>query len=662
MLYVDNHICEGYTSKSMKFYEVAPTGIIRPSSDRFTYHSLAPLTVGMLVMIPVGKKIVAGIILEETTKPLYATRPIETILEDTPLPVPLINLALWMTQYYRTHLGLVLQTILPRGLNKKRRERSIIPRGHLRDRTNFLLNSNQKEAVERISQAEGSVLLHGITGSGKTAVYIESALRTIASGRSVIVLVPEIALTSQVIAEFAQHFDNLLVTHSHQTEAERHLVWKQALTSDQPTVVIGPRSALFTPFTKVGLIIIDEAHEPSFKQEQSPRYSALRAAKILANAHHATLVMGSATPSISDFYMAQHTDTPILTLPDRARPNTSEPVITLVDMTKRAEFKHHRFLSKTLIEHMRATLGQGKQVLLFHNRRGTAATTLCTECGWIATDPDTDLPLTLHADRHVLQSHVTGKTWPVPTSCPNCKSVDIIHKGIGTKLVESEVRRLFPEASIARFDADTSKDDTVDKRYKELYDGSIDIIIGTQVIAKGLDLPHLRTVGIIQADSGLSLPDFGSSERVFQLLAQVIGRVGRSEHHTTVVVQSYQPHHPAVTFGLSQDYQGFYDHEIAVRKKTNFPPFCFLLKLTCVYKTEAAAIKNARAVMSDLRPHLLPGMVLFGPAPAFYERAHDTYRWQIIIKSSRRQDLTDILSRLPQSAHWHVELDPTSLL
>jgi primosomal protein N' (replication factor Y) len=525
-----------------------------------------------------------------------------------------------------------------------------------------LLNSDQTRAVAAIEKTEGSVLLHGITGSGKTAVYIESARRVVATGKSVIVLVPEIALTSQLIAEFSHHFDSLLVTHSRQTEAERHIAWKRALESTEPTVVIGPRSALFTPLKNVGLIIIDEAHEPSFKQEQSPRYSALRAARILAKEHHATLVMGSATPSISDYYVATETHAPIIQLRERARKNAVKPTITVVDMTQKSSFKTHRFLSNTLLSTVEATLAAKKQVLIFHNRRGTAAMTLCTNCGWTATDPDTGLPLTLHADRHLLQSHLTGKTWPVPTSCPACGGVDIIHKGIGTKLIETELARLFPQATIARFDGDTHEDNSVDKRYKELYDGSIDIIIGTQVVAKGLDLPHLRTVGIVQADSGLALPDYGASERVFQLLTQAIGRVGRSEHETTVIVQSYQPDHPAVRYGITQDFEQFYTHELAVRKRTHFPPFCFLLKLTCIYKSEAAAVKNARIVANDLTSTYGAAITILGPTPAFYERVSDTYRWQIVVKSTRRQALVAALARVPNNGHWQTELDPVSLL
>ena len=414
------------------------------------------------------------------------------------------------------------------------------------------------------------------------------------------------------------------------------------------------------PLRRIGLIVIDEAHEPSFKQEQSPRYSALRAASVLARQHQAKLILGSATPSISDFFIASGSDRPIIEMSSTAR-TSLPPTITLVDMTKRHNFHRHRFLSDTLLTQLEQTFAAGKQALVFHNRRGSASTTLCENCGWQATCPRCFIPLTLHADNHELRCHICGHTDKVPTSCPVCHHANIIHKGIGTKLIESELIKLFPSVVIGRFDGDSDADQSVDSRYKQLYDGSINLIIGTQVVAKGLDLPHLRTVGVVQADAGLSLPDFAAGERTFQLLAQVVGRVGRSDHETSVIIQSYQPTHPAVVDGLSQNYADFYDKTITERKRANFPPFTFLLKLTCIYKTEAAAIRNAQIVARVLHDKLPSSVEILGPTPAFYERQRDTYRWQLVLKSKQRAHLVEALKYLP-STHWQFELDPVSLL
>jgi primosomal protein N' (replication factor Y) (superfamily II helicase) len=646
----------------MHYYQVAPNQIVRTNSSVLTYSYDLPVTIGSIVVISVGKKQMIGVVMAETQKPVYDTKPITSLLDIPPLPPALVSLSSWLSEYYVTHLATVLQTILPRGIQKTRRDRPVLIREQLRDRTTIVFNKDQTAALAAIeSMTPGPALLHGVTGSGKTSIYIEAARRTLDQNKSVIILVPEIALTSQLVDEFSHHFKDIILTHSRQSEAERHIAWVEALGSTTPRVIIGPRSALFMPLQHVGLIVIDEAHEPSFKQEQSPRYSALRTASMLASFHSAKLILGSATPLVADYYLAEHSERPIISLPNRAQKEAVQPTIKLVDMTKRASFKQHRFLSDTLLAQVSTSLDAGDQVLIFHNRRGSASTTLCENCSWSAGCPRCFTPLTLHADKHELRCHICGLTTLVPTSCPECHHADIIHKGIGTKLIETELRKLFPNKQIARFDGDSESGESVEQRYKDLYEGIIDIIIGTQVIAKGLDLPKLRTVGVIQADAGLSLPDYSSSERTFQLLAQVIGRVGRSHHPTDVVVQSYQPHHPAVVDGLAQDYAHFYTATLAERRHSHFPPFTYLLKLTCIYKTEAAAVKNAQKVAAELKKVADHDVQILGPTPAFYERQHDTYRWQLTIKSPRRAHLIALLAHIPPT-HWQSELDPVSLL
>lgn len=644
----------------MHYYEVAPNIIVRTSRSVFTYASSTALKKGNIVEIEVGKKTVIGIVIREVKQPNFDTKEVVRLLYPDAIPSELVDTALWMSAYYATPLALVLQTLLPRGLSKNRRDRSPVIHTPVRERTQILLNEEQSEAISIIGEmTPGSSILHGVTGSGKTQVYIELAKRSVAERKSCIILVPEIALTSQLIDEFSHHFPHILLTHSRQTEAERHATWTAALTSVDPIVIIGPRSALFLPVKNIGFIAIDEAHEPSYKQEQSPRYSALRVATVLGKAHSAKIVFGSATPSISEYYLTKEAGRPIIELTKQARKDTVKPSVAVIDMTKKHNFKKHRFLSDQLIASAEKTLESGKQVLIFHNRRGSASTTLCENCGWVALCPHCQIPYTLHTDTHTLRCHVCTTTEKVPTSCPLCHETDIIHKGIGTKLIESEIRKLFPNKKVARFDADTENNASLEKNYKELYDGTIDIVIGTQVVAKGLDLPHLRLVAVVQADAGLVLPDFSSSERTFQLLAQVVGRVGRSHHATDVIVQSYQPAHPAVTDGLTQNYAHFYETTLVARKAGFFPPFTYLLKLTCLYKTEAAAIKNTRAFAEKLRTH--PDIQVLGPAPAFYEYQAGSYRWQLVVKSQTRASLMKIIGDLPPT-HWQFELDPVSLL
>lgn len=646
----------------MWFYEVAPTKIVRSGVAAFTYHASEKLSIGQLVTIPIGKQTLNGLILKEVSKPSYETKEITSLIEPIPLPIPLIELSLWLSDYYRTPFATVLQTVLPRGLTTKRREKPAKPHEHSRDRTQIVFNEDQTKALNTIMDApSGTILLQGVTGSGKTEIYKELARRTLADQKSVIVLVPEISLTSQVVDEFTHSFHDVLVTHSHMTEAERHIAWKKALTATEPLVVIGPRSALFMPVPHLGAIVIDEAHEPSYKQEQAPRYSALRAASVLGRSAKARVLLGSATPLITDRYVAEANGSPIVTLPRRARGNAKATTTTLIDMKKRENFKKHRFISDALLQQIEHNNASGKQTLIFHNRRGSASTTLCENCGWTAECPRCFVPLVLHADTYSLSCHICDYKTKVPTDCQVCHSADIIHKGIGTKLIESELRRLFPKATIARFDGDSATSETVNERYKDLYDGTIDIAIGTQVVAKGLDLPKLHTVGVIQADSGLALPDYAASERAFQLLAQVVGRVGRDERDTTVVVQSYQPTHPVIQFGLKQDYEGFYEYALKERQKGGFPPFRYLLQLTDVYKSEATAIRHAKNLAQELRRSLPQGIEILGPTPAFYERQHDTYRWQLTLKSTKRDALVQSLALLPPT-HWQADLDPSSLL
>lgn len=647
----------------MFFYEVAPVRIVRANVSTFTYASETELAVGTIVTIEVGKKSLIGVVIKNVTKPTYETKLISSVVVDTPLPESLINLALWLSEYYTTPLATVFQTVLPRGVDKTRRKTANKPRKPtVRKRTTIVLNEAQKAAVTSIKEAgQATIVLQGVTGSGKTEVYKAIAREQVKNGRSVVLLVPEISLTSQLIDEFIDDFPDVIVTHSRMTEAERHKAWLQALHATTPQVIVGPRSALFMPVPKLGAVLVDEAHEPSYKQEQAPRYSAIRAASVLGRFADAVVVLGSATPSVTDRYVAEMGGHKIVRLTSSARANVSPPVIKVVDMTKRDHFHRHRFLSDALLGSIEQNLENNKQTLIFHNRRGSAATTLCEKCGWTAQCPRCFVPLTLHADRYQLSCHICGHSEKVPTHCPVCRSADIIHKGIGTKLIESELRKQFPKATIARFDADNKDDEAVHSQYEALYNGDIDIAIGTQVVAKGLDLPHLRSVGVIQADSGLALPDFAASERTFQLLAQVIGRVGRDEHASEVIVQTYQPTHPAVTFGISQDYDGFYEYALEHRKKGHFPPYTYLLKLTDVYKSEGAAVRAAKELARTLKQALHEDVRLLGPTPAFYERQHDTYRWQIILKSPKREHLIDALKLVP-TTHWQTELDPVSLL
>ncbi|MGD8374104.1 MAG: primosomal protein N' [Candidatus Woesebacteria bacterium] len=643
----------------MYYYLIAPTVIIRKDEHAFTYHSQGKLAVGTIVKVSIGKKESNGIILKAVDKPAFKTKPIISTLSSKPIPKQLINLAHWISEYYSTPLPHVLQTILPTGLHKKRRSTNSTALHVTRERTNIVLNSEQAVALKAITNKKtGTLLLHGVTGGGKTQVYIEAAKNAQDSGRSSIILVPEISLTPQLVAEFSKHFNNIILTHSRMTEAERHMAWMEVLNNPLPVIIIGPRSALFMPVIDLGLIVIDECHEASFKQDQSPKYSALRAASVLAKLHKATAVFGSATPQIADYYLAQKTSNSILKIQHTAK-KAEPPVVSIIDSKKRDNHKEHHIFSDVLLASIRNSLADNQQIILFHNRRGTAPMSLCTKCGWTSLCAKCLTPNTLHADKHKLLCHLCGDQQNVPPCCPDCGFPDIAFKGVGTKMLESEIKKIFPKAIVSRFDADNNQDETLSAKYQDLYDGKINIAIGTQILAKGLDLPHLGVVGIIQADCGLNLPDYMSEERTFQLIHQISGRVGRNKNKSHVVIQTFQPSHPTIQLASRRNYDDFFATHIKQRQQQFLPPFAHILKLVCVYKTEANAIKAAQIMSTTIRK-TWANVEVSNPVPAFYERLGGNYRWQILVKSNNRKTLVDITSDMP--ANWQVDLDPSSLL
>ena len=634
--------------------------------DVLTYQSSGQLAVGTIVSVPVGKKTSLGVITKQVKQPDFACKDIAKVVIDTPLPQTLLQLHSWLCDYYATKPGIAWQTILPaRIASKPRIKDSGQPDAHAKNRTHILLNKQQRSAVAAIRATDsGTILLHGVTGSGKTEIYKTITQDVIDSGKSAIILVPEIALTAQLVGEFRNRFANVIVTHSAMTASERNAAWRQILFSQEPLVVIGPRSALFMPVHNLGLVVIDECHEPSYKQETSPRYNTTTVASKLCSLAKARLILGSATPSVNDYYLAKHFHRPIITIDKLARADAVKPTTKIVNLTNHDNFTtDSQLFTRPLLESMRQAIKNHQQVLLFHNRRGTAGLAMCENCGYLATCPNCYTPLTLHGDKFQLICHLCGYTERPPLSCPDCHEATMIYKGIGTKRIEEEARKLFPSATIRRFDGDTAKGEAVQDVYNELRNGQTDIIIGTQTIAKGLDLPHLAVVGIIQADAGLAMPDFSASERTFQLIAQATGRVGRNSQPTVAIIQTYQPDAPAVKYGAKQDYHAFYDEEIKKRQLGHFPPFSHLLKLSCAYKTERGAIEASRRLAADIHKQYTDKVRILGPAPAFYERLRGQYRWQIVVRSSHRQTLASIADQVAGSTgNWQIELDPISLI
>lgn len=645
----------------MKYYLIAPAKTFHSSDNLLTYSSETPLKIGQIVEIPLGRQSTIGIVVKNTTQPDFDTKSITKIIYEQPLPKKLVDALFWLSSYYRCPLSTVIQAALPRGITKNRR-------GKLPEAPNITpidnpLNSAQRAAIRAIEEnPANTILLHGITGSGKTNIYIELCARTLAKNQSVILLVPEIALTSQLVRNFQQHFKNITLLHSNLTESLRHQLWEKILTDNQPQVIIGPRSALFAPVQDLGLIIIDEAHEPAYHQEQNPKYSASLLAGKLAKT-----VLGTATPLISDYYLCKSHNA-IVEVNQLAIESDKHTSISVIDLKDHSDFTKSRILSNQLIESIKASLANHTQSMLFHNRRGTAPMTICDKCGWQALCPNCFLPLVLHADAFQMRCHTCARNFPVPTACPECKNASIHHKGFGTKLIEDELHRLFPSAKIARFDMDTDDDLKLTKIYDEVYRGDYDIIVGTQMIAKGFDFPRLTTLGIVQADAGLSLPDFSSEERTFQLITQVIGRAKRGHQNSNIFIQSFQPDHPIISLASQSDYASFYNYLVQKRQQSKLPPYSFLLKLSVTYKTEAATVKNIRTlykkVIQTTKQLQIPEnrIVVSPPMPAFHERTSTGYTWQLVIKAKSRQNLLDIFDHLPKNNYLHYDFDPISLL
>lgn len=644
----------------MHFVEVLVAGVAYHGDDALTYSSMRPLPPGTIVVVPLRAAKTLGVVVRTVKKPSFKTKPVLEAPENThPLPEKLLGLLFWMKEYYPSSLGVATQQFLPKQLPKKPLEP--VQLTALPGLDALPLATKDQTLVLESVQSSGTHLLHGNTGTGKTRVYLELALRSVRQGKSAIILTPEIGLTSQLADDFRNIFGNrVVVVHSQLTEATRQRLWLSILQQNEPLIVIGARSALFSPLRRVGLIVVDEAHETAYKQDQSPYYHASRVASKLAELHKAPVILGSATPLVTDYYVAESKGRPILRMTQIATQSANnESHIKVVDLRDRTRFTRKSHLSDILIDEISATIQRKEQTLLFLNRRGTARIVFCEQCGWQAACPHCDLPLVYHGDSHSMQCHSCAFRTASPTSCPVCHNVSVVFKSIGTKAIVDEITKLFPSARIMRFDTDNKRSERIENHYNVVKSGEIDILVGTQTLAKGMDLPKLGLVGIIMADTSLYFPDFSAQERTYQLIGQVLGRIGRGHREGRAILQTYDPESPLLKSILEKDWASFYKSELAERRQFTFPPFCYLLKLTCSRASTATAEKAAKTFAQQLRSSGLR-IIVEGPAPAFRERVQDKYQWQLIIKAKRRSELLEVIARLPSG--WSYDIDPMNLL
>jgi primosomal protein N' (replication factor Y) len=534
------------------------------------------------------------------------------------------------------------------------------------------------------------VLLHGVTGSGKTEIYLRALEDTLAAGRRAIVLVPEISLTPQTVRRFEARFPGrVAVQHSQLSLGQRYAVWDR-IRRGQADVVIGPRSALFTPISRVGLIVLDEAHDDSYKQSEPiplPAYDAREAALALGRLHKAPVLMGTATPNIVTYFQARRGAYQLLELPHRVAPDDSDhrqtagrsihhaslplPPVQIVDLRQELRAGNRSLFSRALQTALRQTLAAGEQAILFLNRRGAATFVLCRDCGYVARCPNCDVPLTLHrlevsgsrsSDERTLVCHHCNRREPSPGQCPECGGPHIRHFGLGTERVEEAMRQLHPEARLIRWDADTASGPDHERFLQTFIEHRADVLVGTQMIAKGLDLPLVTLVGVVSADTALHLPDYRGAERTFQMLTHVAGRAGRSQRGGQVIIQTYSPKHYAIQAAARYDYRGFYSQETGHRRQLGYPPFSRLVVLRTsdgdANRCRMEAERMGRWLEAEIRRRGLAAD-LIGPVPCFYGRIRGRYRWQIVLRGA---DPTSLLSDVALPWGWQVDVDPVSLL
>lgn len=632
---------------------------------------------GARVRVPFGRRRIEGTVVEvgvEGPGPDIVVQDIGTVVDSGPsLDPPLLSLTRFVADYYLCSWGEAIEAALP-------------PRARKRSRAGPAPGGAPPQAPPVPTPAQEAVLgeilpaiarggyapfvLFGATGSGKTEVYLRAAESALAAGRGVLYLVPEIGLTPLLLSRLVGRLPGeVAVLHSALAAGERRAAWDR-VRSGECRVVVGARSAVFAPVARLGLVVVDEEHDGSYKQEERPRYHARDLAVVRARDEGAVLLLGSATPSLESFHHARRGRYGLLRLGGRVEQRPL-PAVRIVDM--RREFRETgaiRPLSRALEEAIGRCLGRGEQALILRNRRGWAVALLCPSCGARMSCTRCTLSLTWHRAAGRLRCHVCGIERPRPDACPACGAEGLRELGEGTERIEDELRRAFPEARIERMDRDTTRRRGAQERLLRQFErGELDILVGTQMIAKGHDFPRVTLVGVLSADQALGLPDFRAGERTFQLLTQMAGRAGRGELPGEVVVQAFDPEHPVLKEAAAQDYEAFYERELGFRRAMRYPPVSALVRLIVTDREPSRARAWAEAVATALRESGGEKLMLTGPGPAPVERIRGLYREQILVRSSGRRRLVQAVSgalariegEVPRRA-LHVDVDPLTVL
>ncbi len=530
-------------------------------------------------------------------------------------------------------------------------------------------NAKGGEAGKKRQGESSVVLLHGVTGSGKTEVYLQAIDSVLRNGSGAIVLVPEISLTPQTLERFIGRFgSNVAVLHSHLSDGERHDEWHR-IRDGHANIVIGARSAVFAPVKKLGLIVVDEEHEPSYKQEDAPRYNARDVAVMRGLMENCVVILGSATPCLESWANVKKEKYQLVRLSRRVD-KREMPLMRIIDMRVETERTGRMAVfSRDLLEAIRVRLERAEQVILFLNRRGFACSLTCPRCGHVAVCSQCSVSYTYHYEDDKLRCHICGNSKSVPGKCPGCGDLEFKFTGVGTQRIEKIVQKCFPHAHVQRMDADvTSRKDSYERILGDFKSGKTNILIGTQMIAKGLHFPNVTLVGIVYADLSLHMPDFRAGERTFQLLAQVAGRAGRGDTQGEVIVQTYTPFNSAVQAARRLDYDGFCDQEMAFRKELGYPPFKHLICITIKGQSDEKTSFCCKALVRELKKKLLSNVVMSDSAPAPLRRAKGFYRWQVMLRCTSTGVTTRIVKdvvngfKFPKGITCSVDVDALNLM
>ncbi|MDD5440459.1 MAG: primosomal protein N' [Candidatus Omnitrophica bacterium] len=655
--------------------------------DKTFHYSIPPeltddIAVGKRVFVEFGPKETVGYVVgfSSTTDAAGTVKPVRSVIDKEPIiSGEVLGLARWIRETYCSSLGEALQAVVPGVLKKgkvavrTRAKGTEGPERAIEPSEAHVMNQEQGIALARITETitkkrHEVFLLHGITGSGKTEIYLQAIARVLEYGRTSIVLVPEISLTPQALERYKARFgDRVAVVHSGLLGSVRYREWERIRTGEA-RIVVGARSAIFSPVRDLGLVVVDEEHETTYKQEDAPRYHARDAAIERGRLASCPVILGSATPSLESYYAAMNGRYELVRLTRRID-DRPLPRVKVVDMRMEvATRKKVVMFSKMLVDALTRVVGEQQQAIVFLNRRGFSTYINCRSCGYVMKCRRCDAIFVYHFDQKKLVCHYCNARVDAPDICPQCKGAYVRYLGIGTEKVESELARLVPGARISRMDRDvTAKRGAHDRILDEFKHKKIDILVGTQMVAKGHDFPNVTLVGVVNTDVTLNLPDFRAGEKTFNLITQVAGRSGRGDMGGEVIIQTYAPDHYAIKSAEKHDYETFYRQETVSRQALGFPPFVHLVKLTFRSRTEKKAF-DAAVLCADVLKKNMPGEItVVGPAPAPVARVRGYYRWNILLKAVNRSIMTASLKKAVEKMPRHhgvyvaVDVDPMTM-